>query len=144
MSTVFITFYINSRYNFMAMIRGLLNSFIFDLFTTGTCCVILLISSSCAVLDILDFQTGYILILFIFPCGLCCLFQTIYESRRAPFDNLEAESELVSGYTTDLSGCNLMLLLLTEYVHIVLGVLTGPLFFIGAPINSCNCSLLFI
>ena len=129
---IYIGIYLNSRYNFIAMTRAILNNFIVDLFFVSTYLLIFLLTRSTLISDIIDYQQYYFLFFLPFPCSICCIFQLIYESKRTPFDNLEAESELVSGYTTDIGGFNLMILLLVEYIHIVLGVCLSIFFFFGA------------
>nr|CDM98963.1 NADH dehydrogenase subunit 1 [Botryllus schlosseri] len=51
------------------------------------------------------------------------------ELNRTPFDLVEGESELVSGYNVEFSGYNFTLLFLSEYMNIwFMGVLFGVLF----------------
>ncbi len=145
---IYIGIYLNSRYNFIAMTRAVLNNFIVDLFLVSTYLLVFFLTRSTLFADIVEYQQYYFLILLPFPFGVCCIFQLIYESKRTPFDNLEAESELVSGYTTDVGGFNLMILLLVEYVHIVLGVCLSIFFFFGccefSPLCLVACFNIFI
>jgi NADH-quinone oxidoreductase subunit H len=39
------------------------------------------------------------------------------ESKRAPFDHSETESEVVAGYATEYSGAMLLMIYLCEYFH---------------------------
>nr|CAA6675006.1 NADH dehydrogenase subunit 1 [Botryllus gaiae] len=55
------------------------------------------------------------------------------ELNRTPFDLVEGESELVSGYNVEFSGYNFTLLFLSEYMNIwFMGVLFGVLFSYGS------------
>ncbi|MFL2686460.1 MAG: NADH-quinone oxidoreductase subunit NuoH [Thermodesulfobacteriota bacterium] len=63
------------------------------------------------------------------------------EGNRVPFDLSEAESELVSGYTTEYSGIKFALFYLAEYVHLFgISVLASIVFFGGpnGPIFNSN------
>jgi NADH-quinone oxidoreductase subunit H len=63
------------------------------------------------------------------------------EGNRVPFDLSEAESELVSGYTTEYSGIKFALFYLAEYVHLFgISVLASIIFFGGpnGPIFNSN------
>ena len=54
--------------------------------------------------------------------------------NRVPFDLSEAESELVSGYTTEYSGIKFALFYLAEYVHLLCGQCTSfNCIFFGGP-----------
>ena len=138
---LYLNCFINSKYNFIAMTRAVLNSFISDLFITSTYILIIFLVKSPSLIDILIYQEYCWFVIILFPFGLCFIFQLIFESRRTPFDNLEAESELVSGYTTDISGFNLMILLLVEYVHIALSFFINFFLFCGTPSFLSSCGL---
>ena len=61
---------------------------------------------------------GFIVILFL-------------ESKRAPFDHAETESEVVNGYATEYNGGMLLMFFLSEYLHLAIASLHFILFFIG-------------
>ncbi len=55
----------------------------------------------------------------------------IAESGRVPFDQMEDETLLVQGWTTEYSGMKFVLLLLGEYVHMVAGAALMVILFFG-------------
>lgn len=55
----------------------------------------------------------------------------IVESKRAPFDHAETESEVVAGYAVEYSGAMLLMFYLAEYLHLVIAGLHFIIFFAG-------------
>jgi|TARA_B100000686_G_scaffold110931_1_gene118116 NADH-quinone oxidoreductase subunit H len=55
------------------------------------------------------------------------------EGNRIPFDLSEAESELVSGYTTEYSGIKFAIFYLAEYAHLFGISVLGSIVFFGGP-----------
>ena len=53
------------------------------------------------------------------------------ECNRLPFDLPEAEQELVGGYHTEYSALKLGLMLLSEYVHLIVGSFMIAVLFLG-------------
>lgn len=55
----------------------------------------------------------------------------LLEVNRAPFDLAEAESELITGYSTELGGFHFGLYYLGEYFHLFFFSMTTVIFFFG-------------
>ena len=62
--------------------------------------------------------SGFIVVLFL-------------ESKRAPFDHSETESEVVAGYATEYNGPMLLMFFLAEYLHLIISAIHFMLFFAG-------------
>jgi NADH-quinone oxidoreductase subunit H len=63
---------------------------------------------------------------------LAFIVSTVAAENRAPFDILEAESELVAGFRVEYSGMKFALIQLGEYAHILGASVLGALLFLGA------------
>ncbi|NSX00195.1 NADH-quinone oxidoreductase subunit NuoH [bacterium] len=59
------------------------------------------------------------------------MISALAEGNRIPFDLSEAESELISGYTTEYSGIKFALFYLAEYVHLFGICVLGSIIFFG-------------
>jgi len=97
---------------------------------------VLIITGSLSMVSIVEAQT--IPFFLLQPLGFLIFFiAAAAEIQRSPFDLLEAESEIVTGYHTEYSGLKFALFFLGEYTHIFalsaivatifLGGWTGPL-----------------
>lgn len=53
------------------------------------------------------------------------------ESKRAPFDHSETESEVVAGYATEYNGPMLLIFFLCEYLHLIISSIHFCIFFMG-------------
>lgn len=69
--------------------------------------------------------------IFLQPLGfLMFLAASIAENKRIPFDNPEAESELVAGYFTEYSGLKFGMFFMAEFIEMVtIGAIVTVLFF---------------
>ena len=70
----------------------------------------------------------------------------IIESKRAPFDHVETEAEVVAGYATEHGGIFLLIFYLCEYMHLIVAANHFSIFFLGgwSYININIISFLFL
>lgn len=68
--------------------------------------------------------------------GLCWALVILAETNRRPFDFVEAESELVSGYTVEYGGSGFALLFIAEYGNILFTSYFTALILFPAPYRS--------
>lgn len=124
-------YFSKNKYAMLASIRtgiGMLN---LELFLGLMILNIVFICESFSFLPVVVFQENYWFIgLFFFLSGPITI-TFLLETNRAPFDLPEAESELVTGYTTEYGGFFFGLYYLGEYLHLFFFSLTISIFFFG-------------
>jgi len=121
----------HSRYAIIATIRGLVHVISLDIFITVLYSLLVLSSQSANFHDFILVQTNYWYILIYFPAASTFVVVLFLESKRAPFDHSETESEVVAGYATEYNGPMLLIFFLCEYLHLVIASLHFCIFFMG-------------
>jgi NADH-quinone oxidoreductase subunit H len=125
----------HSRYAIIGTIRGLVHVISLDIFVTVLYSLLVLISQSTNFHDFVLLQTSYWNILLYFPAASGFIVVLFLESKRAPFDHSETESEVVAGYSTEYNGPMLLMFFLAEYLHLIIAAIHFSLFFIGGWLN---------
>jgi len=91
-----------------------------------------MLAGSMSMLDIVYAQTGMWFV-FMSPLAMILFFiSSQAETGRAPFDLIEAESELVAGFNIEYSGMKFGMFFAAEFLHVFTnGILLAVLFFGG-------------
>jgi NADH-quinone oxidoreductase subunit H len=120
-----------SRYAIIGTVRGLVHVISLDIFITVIYSLLVLISQSTNFHDFVLSQslTWYIFLFSPLASGFVVIL--FLESKRAPFDHAETESEVVAGYSTEYNGPMLLMFFLAEYLHLIISALHFILFFLG-------------
>ncbi|MBI4295287.1 MAG: NADH-quinone oxidoreductase subunit NuoH [Chloroflexi bacterium] len=106
----------NNKYSLLAAMRAVAQMVSYELPLVLSIIGVLLISGSLSLVKIVEAQS--IPFILLQPLGFLIFFiGASAELNRSPFDLLEAESEIVSGYHTEYSGMKFGLFLLGEYGH---------------------------
>ena len=120
-----------SRYAIIGTVRGLVHMISLDIFITVLYSLLVFSSQSTNFHDFVITQTSYWYILIYAPAASGFVVVLFLESKRAPFDHAETESEVVAGYSTEYNGPMLLMFFLAEYLHLVIAALHFILFFSG-------------
>jgi NADH-quinone oxidoreductase subunit H len=121
----------NNKYALVAAFRGVAQLISYEVPLVLALLVPVILAGTMSTQGIVEGQ--YIMYLFAVPLTvLIFLISSQAESGRAPFDLLEAESELVSGFHIEYAGMKFGMFYVAEFLHaFTAGVLTAILFLGG-------------
>jgi NADH-quinone oxidoreductase subunit H len=124
----------NNKYALLSAMRAVNQVISYDLPFIFASLVPVVLAGSLRLSDIAAAQDPLWFVLFpvIGQLGfITFIVSTVAAENRAPFDILEAESELVAGFRVEYSGMKFALIQLGEYAHIVGASFLGALLFLG-------------
>ena len=122
----------NSKYTVLGSYRALSQFISYEILLSFIFLFIILICSSFSLIEIVFYQQLHIfLFLPLFPVFIIFFISILAETNRSPFDLPEAESELVSGYSTEYSASIFTFFFLAEYSNMILWAFLTVFFFLG-------------
>ena len=118
-SIILIGVFSRNKYSIMSSIRSCCMVLNLEILLGFIYLFILLYSESFSFSSIISLQTyNFYFVLALLPILPLIIIVFLLETNRAPFDLVEAESELIAGYTTELGGFFFALFYLGEYFHL--------------------------
>lgn len=125
----------NNKYSLMGAMRSGAQIVSYELSAGLSILAVIVFTGSLQMSDIVHSQaTGWWIFKGHIP--VCIAFVTYIiavtaETNRAPFDLVEAESELTAGFHTEYSGMKFALFFLSEYINVFIGCAVGATLFLG-------------
>lgn len=131
MCVILTGYFSKNKYAMLAAVRTGIGALNLELFLGLMVLNIILLSESFSFLPLVIYQENYWFIFLFFLIGGLIVITFLLETNRAPFDLPEAESELVTGYTTEYGGFFFGLYYLGEYLHLFFFSLVISILFFG-------------
>jgi NADH-quinone oxidoreductase subunit H len=125
----------NNKYALLSVMRAVNQIISYDLPFLFAALVPVMLAGSLRMSDIATAQAGLWFIAYPVIGQLAFgafIIAGVAAENRAPFDILEAESELVAGFRIEYSGMQFALIQLAEYAHVLGASFLGALLFLGA------------
>ena len=124
-------YFSRNKYAMLASIRTVLLVLNLEVFLGLMILNLVLITESFTFSVFVVYQESVWLVFLYFGLIGVILITFLLEVNRAPFDLAEAESELITGYSTELGGFHFGLYYLGEYFHLFFFSMTIVIFFLG-------------
>ena len=122
----------HSKYSLVGGLRAAAQMVSYEVFMGLSLVGVVLIAGSFSLVDIVESQRGLWNVVPQFIGFVVFLVAGFAETRRIPFDLVEAESELVAGFHTEYSGMKFGMFFVGEYIAVTLiSALIATLFFGG-------------
>ena len=126
----------NSKYPFLAALRSAAQMVSYEVSIGFVIITVLLCAGTLRLSGIVEAQNGRFGMfgwfwLPLLPMFVVFIISALAETNRAPFDLVEAESELVAGFMVEYGSTPYMMLMLGEYVAIVTMCAMGTILFLG-------------
>jgi NADH-quinone oxidoreductase subunit H len=121
----------NNKYSLIGAVRSVAQNVAYEIPLLLSTMSVVIMTNTVKMGDIVRAQSS-VWFIFLQPIAALIFFiSTIAETNRAPFDLVEAESELVSGFHTEYTGMRFSLFFLAEYTNMVIAAAMFTTLFLG-------------
>jgi NADH-quinone oxidoreductase subunit H len=121
----------NNKYSLIGAIRSVAQNVAYEIPLLLATMPVIMMTNSFKLSEIVSAQSGLWFIFYQPVAAIIFFIATTAETNRAPFDLVEAESELVSGFHTEYTGMSFSLFFLAEYTNMVIAAALFTTFFLG-------------
>nr|YP_010586640.1 NADH dehydrogenase subunit 1 [Uenoa lobata]UZZ44454.1 NADH dehydrogenase subunit 1 [Uenoa lobata] len=121
----------NSNYAKLGVLRGMAQTISYEVSFILILLSLIFLLKSFNLMDLNFLQKNIWFLVFMFPLFLMFFTSSLADTNRSPFDFMEGESELVSGFNVEYSSGGFALIFLAEYSMILFLSTMIVIFFLG-------------
>nr|YP_010586341.1 NADH dehydrogenase subunit 1 [Limnephilus abstrusus]UZZ44116.1 NADH dehydrogenase subunit 1 [Limnephilus abstrusus] len=121
----------NSNYAKLGSLRGMAQTISYEVSLAVILLSLLILIGGFNLSEFFIYQEFIWFLFFIFPLGMIMFVSMLAELNRAPFDFIEGESELVSGFNIEYGAGGFALIFLAEYSSIIFMSMLFVVMFLG-------------
>ncbi len=121
----------NNKYSLIGAVRSVAQNVAYEIPLLLATMPVILMTNTFRLSEIVQAQSSVWFIFYQPIAAIIFFIATTAETNRAPFDLVEAESELVSGFHTEYTGMRFSLFFLAEYTNMVIAAALFTVFFLG-------------
>lgn len=121
----------NNKWSLLGAARTVIQILSFEVITGLSLIAPLMMVGSLSLIDINNYQDGFWLVVFQPVAFVMFLIAGYAETNRTPFDLLEHEAEIITGYATEYSGIRWGLFAIGEYANMFTVAFVTSLVFLG-------------
>jgi len=121
----------NNKYSLIGAIRSVAQNVAYEIPLLLATMSVIIMTNTFKMGEIVQAQSPVWFIFYQPIAAIIFFIATTAETNRAPFDLVEAESELVSGFHTEYTGMRFSLFFLAEYTNMVIAAAMFTVLFLG-------------
>ena len=121
----------NNKYSLIGAVRSVAQNVAYEIPLLLSTMSVIIMTNSFKMSEIIAAQSSVWYILYQPIAAVIFFIATTAETNRAPFDLVEAESELVSGFHTEYTGMRFALFFLAEYTNMFIAAAMATVLFLG-------------
>jgi NADH-quinone oxidoreductase subunit H len=122
----------NNKYALLGGLRTSAQIISYELPLSVALVSVLLVTGSLSLIKTVEYQVDHVWLILVQPVAFLIFFiSSLAEAGRSPFDQPEAENELVSGFMTEYGGIKFALFFMGEYIHVITLSALGASLFLG-------------
>lgn len=134
----------NRNYSLLGAIRSVAQSISYEVRLFLILFVLIIFIERYSFIDLVKFQKGVRFFWMLIPLYLMLIINLLIELNRTPFDLIEGERELVSGFNTEYFRSLFVLIFISEYINIIFIRFIVSLIFFGGYYYSVIFKFIYI
>nr|AJD22704.1 NADH dehydrogenase subunit 1 [Colletes gigas] len=126
----------NSHYSMLGSIRSIAQSIAYEISLFLMLLILMILTEGFSFYNFMMFQKYIKFFIFLFPLYYLFILSMLVELNRTPFDLIEGESELISGFNTEYFSSQFTMIFMAEYLSISFMSMILSVMFFGYDLYS--------